>query len=75
MNKPGIEQLGSSKKVKSLPIVQVTSLLPSKTALEEEHVTSTIVPGSTGNCVVVSIVLIHFVFNAVQIGALGDQDL
>ena len=32
--KPGIEQLGSSEKVKSVPIAQVTSLLPSLIASE-----------------------------------------
>ena len=31
--------------------------------------TSTTVPGSTGNCVVVSIVLVHSVFSPVQSGA------
>ena len=31
--------------------------------------TSTIVPGSTGNCVVVFIVLVHSVFSPVHIGA------
>ena len=56
-------------KVKSVPAVQVTSLLPSFTASEFEHVTSTTVPGSTGNCDVVSIVLVHSVFSPVQIGA------
>ena len=56
-------------KVKSVLIVQVTRLLPSLTASELEHVTSTTVPGSTGNCVVVSIVLVHSVFSPVQIGA------
>ena len=44
INKPGIEQPGSIEKVKSLPIEQVTSLLPSLTASEFEHVTSTTVP-------------------------------
>ena len=68
-NKPGIEQLGSSEKVKSVPLVQVTALLPSLTASGLEHATSTTVPGSTGNCVVVSIVLVHSVFSPVQIGA------
>ena len=56
--------------MKSAPVTQVTSLLPSFTALECEHVTSTTVPGSTGNCIVVSIVLVHSVFNPVHgIGA------
>ena len=35
-------------------------------ALGLVQVTSTTVPGSTGNCVVVSIVLVHFVFNPVH---------
>ena len=69
MSLPGIEQLGSSEKVKSVPIVQVTWLLPLFTASELEHVTSTTVPGSTGNCVVVFIVLVHSVFSPVQIDA------
>ena len=49
--------------------MQVTSLLPSFTALLSVHVTWTTVPGSTGNCFVVSTVLIHSVFSPVQIGA------
>ena len=69
INLPGIEQLGSSEKVKSVPAVQVTWLLPSFTASEFEHVNSTTVPGSTGNCVVVFIVLVHSVFSPVHIGA------
>ena len=69
INLPGIEQLGSLKKVKSVPAVQVTWLLPSLTASELEQVTSTIVPVSTGNCVVVFIVLVHSVFSPVHIGA------
>ena len=63
-----MKQLGFSEKAKIDPI-QVILLLPSKTASESEHVTSTTVPGSTGNCVVVSIVLVHSVFSPVQIGA------
>ena len=66
--KPGIEQDGSFEKANIVPI-QVISLLPSITASESEHVTSTFVPGSTGNCVVVSIVLFHSVFSPVQSGA------
>ena len=65
--KPGIEQLGSSVKVNPVPAVQVTSVLPSFTASALEQVTSTTVPGFTGNCVVVSIVLVHSVFNPVHI--------
>ena len=55
--------------MKSVPIVQVTVMLPLKTASELEHVTSIAVPVSTGNCVVVFIVLVHSVFSPVQIGA------
>ena len=47
--------------------MQVTSLLPSFTASGLEHVTSTTVPGSTGNCVDVFIVLVHSVFSPVQL--------
>ena len=57
--------------MKIVPVVQVTSLLPSKTASESEHVTSTTVPGLTGNCVVVFIVLVHPAFSPVQSGAVG----
>ena len=39
------------------------------TASGLEQVTSTTVPGSTGNCVVVFIVLVHSVFSPVHIGA------
>ena len=49
--------------------IQVILLLPIKTASVSEHVTSTTVPGFTGNCVVVSIVLVHSVFSPVQSGA------
>ena len=55
--------------MKSVPDTQVTWLLPSLTSSESKHVTSTTVPGFTGNCVVVSIVLVHSVFSPVQIGA------
>ena len=55
--------------MKSVPIEQVTWLLPLFTASESEHVTSTTVPGLTGNCVVVFIVLVHSVFSPVHIGA------
>ena len=48
--------------------MQVTSLLPVFIAPFSEHVTSTTVPGSTGNCVVVSSVLVHSVFSPVQSG-------
>ena len=67
--KPGIEQLGSFEKMKSVPVLQVTWLLPSLTASELEHATSTTVPGFIGNCVLVSIVPIHSVFSPVQSGA------
>ena len=63
---PGVEQLGFSVKVKSVLVVQVTSLLPILTCSVLEQVTSTTVPGSTGNCVVVSSVLVHSVFSPVQ---------
>ena len=72
LNLPEIKQLGSSEKAKTVPVTQVNSLLPSKTASDSEHVTSTAVPESTGNCVVVFIVLVHSVFNPVQSGAVGD---
>ena len=65
----GDEQLGSTEKVKSVPKEHVTWLLPLLIASELEHVTSTTVPMSTGNCVVVFIVLVHSVFSPVQIGA------
>ena len=64
-------QLGSVVKVKIVPVVQVTSLLPSLTCSESEHVTSTTVPGLTGNCVVVFMVLVHSFFSPVQSGAVG----
>ena len=48
--------------------MQVTSLLPVFIAPVSEHVTSTTVPGCTGNCVVVSSVLVHSVFSPVQSG-------
>ena len=60
-------------KVKSVPAVQVTSLLPSLTASVSEHATSTTVPVSTGNCAVVSIVLlVHSVFSPVHTGAVEE---
>ena len=47
--------------------MQVTSLLPEFTApVAAEHVTSTTVPGLTGNFVVVSKVLVHSGFSPVQ---------
>ena len=49
--------------------MQVISLLPLLTASEEEHVTFITVPGFTGNCVVVSIVPVHFVLSPVHFGA------
>ena len=58
--------------MKSVPIAQVTVLLPLKTASALEHVTSTTAPAITGNCVVVSIVLVHSVFSPVQSGAVVD---
>ena len=67
LNLPGIEQLGSFEWVNSVPEVQVTLLLPLLRASESEQVTSTTVPGTTGNCVVVLIVLFHSAFSPVQI--------
>ena len=61
--------MGSVEKVKIVPVVQVTSLLPSLTAAENKQLTSTTVPCFTGNCVVVLIVLVHSVFSPVQSGA------
>ena len=61
--------------MKSVAVVQVTSLFPSLTASESEHVTFTTVPDFTGNCVVDSIVLVHFVFSPVQSGAADDFKL
>ena len=49
----------------SVSEVQVTLLLPLLRA-ESEQVTSTTVPGFTGNCAVVSIVPVHSVFSPVQ---------
>ena len=70
MNKPGILHSGFFEKLKSFSAMHVTSLLPSFTASEFEHVTSTTVPDFTGNCVVVFIVLVHSVFSPVQSGAI-----
>ena len=53
--------------MKTVRVVQVTSLLPLFTASGSEHVTVTTVPESTGNSVVVRIVLIHSVFSPVQL--------
>ena len=64
---PRMKQQGSFKKVNSVPIVQVTSLLPLLRAPESEQVTSTTVPVSTGNLAVVSIVLVHSAFSPVHI--------
>ena len=55
--------------MKIVPVTQVTLLLLLPSASECKHVTSTTVPGFTGNCVVVSIVLVHSVFSPVQSGA------
>ena len=49
--------------------MQVTLLLPTFTALVLEHVIPTAVPEFTGNCVDVSIVLVHSVFSPVHSGA------
>ena len=65
--KPGSEHLGSSKKVKIVSVLQVSSLLPLLLYSELEQVTSTTVPVFTGNCVVVSIaMLIQSVLSPVQ---------
>ena len=63
---PRLKQLGSLKKVNSVPAVQVTSLLPLLRAPGAEQVTSTTVPGSTGNSAAVSIVLVHSAFSPVH---------
>ena len=63
---PRLKQQGSFKKVNSFPVVQVTSLLPLLRAPESEQVTSTTVPGSTGNLAAVSIVLVHSAFSIVH---------
>ena len=55
--------------MKCVPVIHVTLLPPSFTASEFEQVICTTVPGFTGNCFVVSIVLVHSVFNPVQAGA------
>ena len=52
--------------------MQVTSLLPDFIAPMSEHVTSTTVPGFTGNCVFVTSVLVHFVLSAVH--SVGAED-
>ena len=52
-----------------MPPVHITLLLPLMIASELEHITSTTVPEIIGNCVVVSMVLIHSVFSPVQSGA------
>ena len=47
---PGFKHSGSLNwKLNSVPEVQVTSLFPLLRAPESEHVTSTTVPGITGN--------------------------
>ena len=74
-NLPGIEQDGSFEKVKSVPAMHVISLSPLLTCSVSEHVTSTTVPAITGNCVVVSIVLVHSVFSPVHDGTVRDRDL
>ena len=45
---------------------QVTLLLPSFLAAGSEQANTTIVSGSTGNCVVVCIVIVHSVFSPVH---------
>ena len=51
-----------------MPDTQVTSLLPKLKYPGSEHVSSTTVPGSTGNCVVVSSVPVQSVSNPMQSG-------
>ena len=53
--------------------MQVTSLLPDFIAPMSEHVTSTTVPGFTGNCVIVASVLVHSVLSPVH--SIGAEDL
>ena len=48
--------------------MQVASLLPEFMASVSEHDTSTVAPGFTGNCVVVSSMLVHSCFRPVQSG-------
>ena len=55
--------------------MQVIFALPSFIASTLEQVTSTTVPGFTGNCLVVSIVLVHSVFSPVHVGTVGDKNL
>ena len=50
----------------SVCVAQITSLLPKLKASESEHFTSTTVPGTTGNCVVVSNVLVQSLFSPVH---------
>ena len=70
---PGIMQLGSSAKVNIVSAMHVTSLLPSITVSRSEHVISTTVPKSTGNCVFVSILPLHSDFKPVQAGAVNEN--
>ena len=51
----------------SVPEVQVTSLLPLLSALDSTQFTSTTVPGTTRNCVVVLIAVLHSAFSPVQL--------
>jgi hypothetical protein len=52
--------------VNVVPLEQVTALLPFLIAPDSEQVTFTAVPWTTGNCVVVFIVLSHSAFSPVQ---------
>ena len=56
-----------NSKLNSVPEVQVTSLLPLLRAPDLKQLTSTTVPGTTGNCVVVLIAFIHSAFSPVQL--------
>ena len=64
---PRLKQLGSLKKVNSVPAVQVTSLLPLLRAPESQQVTSTMVPESTGKLAAVSIELVHSTHSPVHL--------
>ena len=59
--------------MKIVPSVQITPLLPWLIASKSEQVTSTTVPGFTGNCVVVSSVLVHSVLSPVH--SFGAEDV
>ena len=65
---PGLIHSGSlNSKLYSVPEMQVTSLLPFLRALDSKHFTFTTVSGTTGNSVVVLIVVVHSAFSPVQL--------